>query len=108
MELGSALCSFQQTCSQALAISSGMVCVCVCVCGRRWGRCTHEFLHQPRLGCVAVYDFMHKTLHIHTPITDSDSAPHVLGPPNAHYMGGLSYDMCWPGSAVTGSLKKRM
>lgn len=31
MELGSALCSFQHTCSQALAISSGMVCVCVCV-----------------------------------------------------------------------------
>ncbi len=25
-------------------------------------------------------DFMHKTFHIYTPIIESDSAPHVLGP----------------------------
>lgn len=36
------------------------------------------------LGCGGVYVFMHKTIHIYTPIIESDSAPHALALPLMH------------------------
>lgn len=53
-------------------------------------------------GCGGVYDLMHRTIHMYTPIIESDSPTHVLGSPNRRYMGALSHSMHCTGQTLCG------